>query len=80
MTRVVSGSYTAATADVLSNIGVTASLFTVTSSFIEGSTFQLTGSVVGKFTVTATPGTDSAPNYFVTLGGSAAATMTNIVS
>jgi hypothetical protein len=80
VTRAVSGSYTAASADVLCNLGATASLFTVTSSFADGAFFQLTGSVVGKFIVTSSPSTDSAPTYYVTRGGSDAVTMTNIVA
>lgn len=80
VTRVVSGSYTAASADVLCNAGATASLFTITSSFADGAFFQLTGSVVGKFIVSTTPSVDSAPTYYVTRGGTDTVTMANIVT
>lgn len=80
VTRVASGSYTAATADVLCDLGATASLSHITSSFLDGAFFQLTGSALGTFFVTSsTTQTDAAPNYYVVIGGTAAATMTNIV-
>jgi hypothetical protein len=80
VTRVVSGSYTAATASVLCNNGTTASFFSVTSSFADGAFFELTGSAKGKFIVTSSPSTDSAPVYYVTRGGNDTATMANIVA
>ena len=80
VTRVASGSYTAATADVISNVGATASLV-LTSSFEDGAFFQLTGSAVGKFFVTSsTTVVDAAPVYYVLTGINAAATMTNVVN
>jgi hypothetical protein len=81
VTRVASGSYTGATADVLCGLGATASLFHVTSSFGDGAFFQLTGSVTGKFFVTSsTTQVDAAPTYYIVTGSTAAATMTNVVA
>lgn len=79
VTRVASGSYSAATADVNSSVGATATLV-LTSSFDDGAFFQLTGSVAGKFFVTSsTSVVDAAPVYYVLTGINAAATMTNVV-
>ena len=80
VTRVASGSYTAATAGVPNRVGTFASA-SFTSSFADGAFFQLTGSAVGKFFITSsTTQTDVAPNYYVVSGSTAAGTITNIVS
>jgi hypothetical protein len=80
VTRVTSGSYTAASASVPNNTGATASLLT-TSTYTDSAFFQLTGSVVGKFFVTSsTTETDAAPIYYVLTGSSAATTATNIAT
>jgi len=83
VTRVTSGSYTAASASVLSNTGAQASVFvtgSATASFADGAFFQLTGSAVGKFFVTSSSETDAAPLYYVTYDASAVTTAANIVS
>jgi len=80
VTRVASGSYTPATASVNSYLGVTAKAL-VSSSFADGAFFQLTGSTVGKFFITAsTTQTDVAPNYYIATGSTAALTATAIAS
>lgn len=80
VTRVTSGSYTAASASVPNNTGATASLLT-TSTYTDSAFFQLTGSIAGQFFVTSsTTQTDAAPIYYVVTGSTAAATATNIAT
>lgn len=79
VTRVVSGSYTAASASVPNYLGVAATA-SISSSFADGAFFQLTGSVAGKFIVTGSGGTDAAPVYYVVTGSSAAGTISNLVA
>jgi hypothetical protein len=85
VTRVASGSYTAATADVVSNAGTKATL--VTSSFPidvpgPGTGFQLTGSSVGFFFVTASTYVvaDAPPLYYVSSGSTQTTTATAIAN
>ena len=53
----------------------------VSSSYVDKAFFQLTGSVVGKFFLTAsTTQTDAAPIYYVTTGSTATLTMVNIAT
>jgi hypothetical protein len=80
VTRVASGSYTAATASVPNYAGATASLLT-SASYTDSAFFQLTGSVVGQFYVTSsTTQVDAAPIYYVATGSTATATATNITA
>ena len=80
VTRVASGSYTAATASVPNYLGVSATA-SISSSFAYGAFFQLTGSVAGKFFVTSsTSVVDAAPTYYVATGSSAAVTISNLVA
>ena len=80
VTRVTSGSYSAASASVPNYIGTVASA-SFSSTFEDGAFFQLTGSIVGKFFVTSsTTQTDAAPIYYVVTGSTAAGTITNIVT
>ena len=79
VTRVASGSYTAADASVPNYLGVSATA-TISSSFADGAFFQLTGSVAGKFIVTGSISADAAPVYYVVTGSSASATITNLVN
>jgi len=80
VTRVASGSYTAATAYVPNNTGFTASLLT-SASYTDSAFFQLTGSAVSRFFVTSsTTQVDAAPTYYVTTGSTAAITATNIAT
>ena len=80
VTRVASGSYTAATASLGSLLDTKANVL-VTSSYADGAFFQLTGSVVGKFFVTAsTTQVDIAPTYYVVTGSTATLTAANIAA
>ena len=80
MTKVASGSYTAATASVPNYAGATASLLT-SASYADSAFFVLTGSISGTFFVTSsTTQTDAAPVYYVTTGSTAAITSTNIAT
>lgn len=80
VTRVVSGSYTPASASVINNVKVSATA-TISSSFADGAFFQLTGSVVGKFFVTSsTIQVDAAPIFYVVTGSTAPGTTTNLVA
>jgi phage tail sheath protein FI len=78
VTRVASGSYTPATASVVTP-GTVASV-QVTSTFANGAFFQLTGSTVGQFFVTSsTTQVDAAPIYYVTYSATPATQTSNIV-
>ena len=80
VTRVASGSYTEATANVPNFLGTIATA-SISSSFGDGAFFRLTGSVVSQFYLTSsTTQTDAAPVYYVVTGSTAAATMTNVVA
>ena len=80
VTRVASGSYTAATASVANNTGFTASLLT-SASYADGAFFVLTGSISGTFFVTSsTTQVDAAPIYYVTTGSTTTITATNITT
>lgn len=80
VTRIVSGTYSSATASVTSNNGAIANA-SATPTFTDGQFFQLTGSIVGKFFVTSsTTQTDAAPVYYVLTGSDAAGTVTNIAT
>lgn len=80
VTRIVSGNYTPATASINCNDGAYAKA-AVTPTFTDGQFFQVTGSTIGKFFVTSsTTQIDSAPNYYITTGSTAAGTITNIVT
>ena len=76
---------TSATALVSSSFSMyapaTASTALVSSSYVDKAFFVLTGSVVGKFFLTAsTTQTDVAPIYYVTTGSTATLTMANIAA
>jgi len=80
VTKVASGSYTAATASLGSLLETKANLL-VTSSYGDGAFFQLTGSVVGKFFVTAsTTQVDASPIFYVVTGSTATLTAANIAA
>ena len=80
VTKVASGSYTAATASLGSLLETKANLL-VTSSYADGAFFQLTGSVVGKFFVTAsTTQVDASPIFYVVTGSTATLTAVNIAA
>ena len=80
VTRVASGSYTAATASVLNYAGATASLLT-SGSYGDNAFFVLTGSISGTFFVTSsTTQVDAAPIYYLLTGSTAAITATNIAT
>ena len=80
VTRVTSGSYSAASASVPNYLGAVASV-SISSSYTDGAFFQLTGSVTGTFFVTSsTTQTDAAPIYYIITGSSVTATMTNVVA
>lgn len=78
VTRVASGSYTTATASVLSNSGTISSL-TVTSSFGVSSSFQITGSARAEFQIINNTA-DAAPIYYVSSSGTGQGQINNIVS
>ena len=76
---------TSATALVSSSFSMyapaTASTALVSSSYVDKAFFVLTGSVVGKFFLTAsTTQTDVAPIYYITTGSTATLTMANIAA
>ena len=80
VTKVASGSYTAATASLGSLLETKANLL-VTSSYADGAFFQLTGSVVGKFFVTgSTTQVDASPIFYVVTGSTATLTAVNIAA
>ena len=79
VTRVASGSYSSATASVAS-LGEKNATALVSSSYADGAFFQLTGSIVGKFIITGSGGTDAAPVYYVVTGSTATLTMANIAA
>ena len=80
VTRVTSGSYTAASASVANNTGFTASVLT-SASYTDSAFFELTGSARGTFFITSsTTQIDAAPIYYVLTGSSAAVTATNIAT
>ena len=80
VSRVASGSYTAATASI-DSLAATRATALVSSSFDDGAFFQLTGSAVSKFYVTSsTTQVDAAPTYYVVTGSTAALTATAIVT
>lgn len=80
VTRVASGSYSPATASVVSNPGTQANL-NVSPTFADGEYFELTASAEGRFYVTSsTTEVDAAPIYYVVRGGSAALTISAIAT
>lgn len=80
VTRIVSGTYSSATSSVTSNNG-TAATASISPTFADGAFFLVTGSAQGKFFLTSsTTQTDSAPNYYITTGSTAAGTVSNIAT
>jgi len=82
VTRVASGSYTPASADVPNNLGTTASVV-FTGSLASGGIFQLTGSINGAFYITSSfsqVDNPSAGIYYVVTGSTLAQTYTNLVN
>ena len=88
VTRVASGSYTPANADVPNYLGNTASVVFTGSLAYQGSpafqgVFQLTASISGAFYLTGSPAPADNPSagiYYVLTGSTQAATYTNLVN
>ncbi len=81
ITRVVSGSYTPAIAEIPCGIAGKYANASATPTFDDGAFFQLTGSSLGRFYVTSSrTQIDSAPNYYVVTGSTATLTVQNIAS
>jgi len=82
VTRVASGSYTPANADVPNYLGATASVV-FTGSLAAGGIFQLTGSILGAFYLTGSTSQVDNPSagiYYVITGSTQAQTYTNLVN
>ena len=81
ITRVVSGSYTPAIAEIPCGIAGRFASASVAPTFNDGAFFQLTGSSLGRFYVTSSQTQiDSAPNYYVVTGSTATLTVRNIAN
>lgn len=78
VTRVASGSYSAATASVYNTAGTTASV-NISASFEATASFQLSGSSYAQFIVQSNQA-DAAPLYYITSSGTQAGQISNIVA
>jgi len=80
VTRVVSGTFSSATASVPNVTGAAAAVSAGTPTFADGAFFQLTGSTSGQFIVTGSipVGGDAPPIYYVASASNAADVVTNI--
>lgn len=80
VTRVVSGTFTSATSSIPGVTGVAAKATASIPGFADGTSFQLTGSVAGLFTITSSRSlpADTGTNYYVALGNNIDTTLTNI--